>query len=257
MKTIYILLTLVLIVLVAWSCSSLDPIAPGTVDTGSASFARFYVVGDNYTAGMQNGGLVEGFQAASWAAVVAQAAQAPQHAFPNISENGIPQTLYVSDYSGPTIDVLPTLGAPTNTAYQGVYNNMGVPAATLNQLLNQNASYPQPQKNPFFGIVLRVPQLGSAVAQTQSASPTLLAVWAGWTDAFGGATKGTDLALTPPASFETDYITMMDGFRTSAAAIVAATIPSFGDVPYFTTLPPVVVDPDTKQPVIIGGTLFP
>ncbi len=256
MKTISILLTLVLIVLVAWSCSSLDPIAQGQVNTGSVRFARFHVVGDNYTAGLQNGGLVEGFQKATWAAVIAQATQTSGHAFPNISENGIPPTMYVSDYSGPVIDVLPDLGTPTNTTYQGIYNNLGIASATLNQLINQNAAFPQ-QQNPFFAIVLRNPAMGSAVTQAISASPTMLAVWAGWTDAFGGATKGTDLALTDITSFEDDYRSMMDSFVPSADAIVAATIPDFDDVPYFTTIPPVVVDPDTREPVLIGGELVP
>ena len=258
MKTISILLTLVLIVLVAWSCSSLDPIAPGPVNTGSVSFSKFFVIGDNYTAGLQNGGLVEGFQKATWAAAIVQATQTSsyKHEFPNISENGIPQTMYVSDYSGPVIDVLPTLGTPTNTTYGSIYNNLGVPGATLNQLINQNAAFPQ-QQNPFFAIVLRNPALGSAVTQATSIAPTFLAVWAGWTDAFGGATKGTDLALTPIATFEADYTSMMDSFVPSADAIVAATIPDFDDVPYFTTIPPIVVDPVTRQPVIINDQFVP
>lgn len=238
MKTIRSFLTFfVLALLVAWGCSSLDPMSPGPVNTGSASFARFNVVGDNYTAGMQNGGLVEGFQRATWGAVVAQAAQAAQHVFPNISENGIPQTMYVSDYSGPTIDQLPNQGQPTNTRYSGIYNNNGIPGATLGQLLRQDALYP-PGQNPFFSIVLRDTLLGSAVEATAAAQPTMLAVWAGWTDAFGGASKGTALALTPAGSFETDYRTVMDTFVPTAGAIVAATLPEIDDIPYFATIPP-------------------
>lgn len=242
--------------LVAWGCSSLDPISPGPVGTGAASFARFHAVGDNYTAGMQNGGLVEGFQRATWAAVLAQAAKAPAHAIPTISENGIPQLMYVSDFSVPTIDVLPDQGEPTNTTYPGIYHNLGIPGATLNQLLNQDASFPV-QQNPFFGIVLRNPGLGSAVTQAAGAQPSLLAVWAGWMDAFGGASKGTNLALTPPASFEADYRSMMDTFAGAADAVVAANLPGMTDLPYFSTLPPVVVNPETREPVLIGGNPVP
>jgi hypothetical protein len=57
-------------------------------------------------------------------------------------------------------------------------------------------------------------------------------------DAFGGASMGTALALTPAASFETDYRTMMDTFVGVADAVVAANIPEIDDVPYFTTIPP-------------------
>jgi len=243
MKTIKnILLFTALTTLVAWGCSSLDPLSPGSVNTGSVSFARFHVVGDNYTAGMQNGGLVDGFQKATWGADVAQAAQAAKHAVPNISENGIPPTMYVSDYSGPVIDVLPDQGQPINTLYLGIYNNNGIPGATLGQLLRQDANYPI-GVNPFFSIVLRDTLLGSAVNATASAQPTMLAVWTGWTDIYNSAAfGGTDAGMTPAASFEADYRTMMDTFVGAADAIVAANIPGILDIPFFTTIPPAVLD---------------
>jgi hypothetical protein len=136
------------------------------------------------------------------------------------------------------IDVLPNLGQPINTLYLGIYNNLGIPSATLNQLLTKRPE-PATDTNPFFGIVLRDTLLGpTAVAQAAAAQPTFLAVWAGWVDAFGGASQGTDLALTPAASFEADYRAMMDIFIGAADAIVAANIPEIDDVPYFTTIPP-------------------
>jgi hypothetical protein len=261
MKTITnLILIFAMTVLVAWGCSSLDPLCPGPVDTGSVSFARFHVMGDNYTAGMQNGGLVEGFQGAAWSAVIARAVRAPGHAFPNISENGIPRTMYVSDFSGPVIDTLQTLGQPTNLTYAGFYNNMAIPAATLHQLLVKRPE-PATDTNPFFGIVLRDSTLlggaATAVAQAAAAQPTLLGVWAGWMDVYGSATAGTDLALTPAPAFEADYRTMMDTFVGAADAVVAANIPHILDVPYFATIPPVVVDPDTREPILIGGNPVP
>jgi hypothetical protein len=255
MKTMKVVLLISTVaILVAWGCSSLDPMSPGAVNTGSVSFARFYVIGDNYTAGMQNGGLVEGFQKASWGAVVAA------FAFPNISENGIPPTLYVADYTGPVIDTLETVGQPTNSTYPGIYNDMGIPAATLHELLVKRPA-PATDTNPFFYIVLRdsTPFGGAAtaVAQTVASQPTLLAVWAGWMDIYGSASAGTDLALTPAPFFETEYRTMMDTFGAAADKIVAANIPEILDIPFFTTIPPVVVDPETREPILIGGNPVP
>ena len=253
-----LLLFLAMTMLVAWGCSSLDPLSPVPFHKGTADFTRFYVMGDNYTAGMQNAGLVEGFQKATWGAIIAEATETPTHAFPNISENGIPPTFYVSDFGGPVIDTLETLGQPTNLAYVGIYNNLGIPAATLNQLLTKRPE-PATDTNPFFGIVLRDTLLGpTAVAQAAAVRPTMLAVWAGWMDIYGSAAfGGTDLAMTPAASFLTDYRAMMDTFVGAANNIVAANIPDILDIPFFTTIPPVVVDPVTREPIIIGGNPVP
>jgi hypothetical protein len=263
MKTIKrFTLFVALMTLVAWGCSSLDPLSPDSVNTGSTSFARFHVMGDNYVAGMQNGGLVEGFQKASWGAVVAQATgPSTHHTIPSISENGIPPTMYVSDFSGPVIDTLETLGQPTNLTYPWFYNNMGIPAATLSQLLRKRPE-PGTDTNPFFGIVLRDSTVfggaATAVEQTIAAAPSFLGVWAGWMDIYGSAAfGGTDAAMTPAASFAADYQLMLDAFDGAADAVVAANIPDILDIPFFTTIPPVVVDPVTREPILIGGNPVP
>jgi hypothetical protein len=256
MKTKYTFVTIALMVVVAWSCSSLDPIAPGSVNTGVVSFARFHVMGDNMVAGMQNAGLVEGFQKASFAADIAGAVPSTPHAFPNISENGIPPTFYVARFSPVRIDTLETVGAPTNLTFPGIYNNMGIPGATLNELLTKSPGLGD--TNPFFGIVLRDTLLfgPTAVAQTAAAQPTLLISWVGWTDVYGSAMLGTDALMTTTASFEADYRTMMDTFDGAAAANVAANLPDLTDVPYFSTIPPIVINPATGQPVLDPGGQF-
>ena len=45
-KTTHIMITVVLAIIAAWGCASLDPLAPDPVGTGSVSFARFHVIGD-------------------------------------------------------------------------------------------------------------------------------------------------------------------------------------------------------------------
>jgi hypothetical protein len=241
-----------LTILVVWGCSSLDPIAPDAVNYGRANFARFHVMGDNLTAGMQNAGLVEGFQKATWGPVVAQSARLSQFAFPNISENGIPPTMYASDFDPVTIDQLGEVGSPTNLTYAGFYNNMGIPGATLHQLLVKRPD-PGTDTNPFFGIVLRDSTAfggaATAVAQAVAAQPTLLVVWAGYTDYIASASAGTDALLTPAASFEADYRAMIGAVSGTAGAIVTADLPDITDIPFFTTIPPVVINPDTGEPV--------
>ncbi|MCH7549740.1 MAG: hypothetical protein IH969_09445, partial [Candidatus Krumholzibacteriota bacterium] len=201
---------------------------------------------------------VAGFQRAGYAAMIAAAAQAPEFVMPLISEPGIPSTMYVRSFSGPVVDTLVGVGAPKNLSYPLIYNNLGIPGANLNELLTTQPGSGDP--NPFFDIVLRSPTgFGpTAVDQAINASPTMLTVWAGANDVLGSASMGTDLLLTPIASFESDYNTMMNRFALAADAIVAANLPDIAAIPFFTTIPWFIVDPNTNQPVLDpGGNLIP
>jgi len=76
-------------------------------------------------------------------------------------------------------------------------------------------------------------------------------------DVYGSARMGTDLGLTPVASFETDYRTAIDALRGAANRMVSANIPDIVTVPFFTTIPPILVDPVTREPILIGGNFVP
>jgi len=248
----YVFLIIVLVAL--WSCDAIEPIPKPTADTGSLSFARFHAIGENFTAGIQNGGLVEGFQNVSVVAMVAEAAGAAVPEQPIVSENGIPPLLYVSDYSGPTIDQLPTPGTPTNTTYAGIYNNLGIPSALLTDLMTQG-----PAAGGGFALVLRSNALGgTAVSQMVNAQPTMAMAWVGINDVLGSALQGTDLGMTGAAAFAADYATMLDSIVAASGAVVTGNIPDVTDFPFFRTIPPVVVNPATREPVLDpGGNLIP
>ncbi len=244
-----------LLILSGMVACSLDPIRKGSVDTGTVSFARFHVVGNSLTAGFQNGGLVEAFQRVSYGAMIAQAAGAPSFQAPFVSEPGLPPTLFVSNFNPVTLDTLGGSGTPTNSTYAGIYNNLGVPGATLHDILTA-----RPTPGTLFELVLRDSTLfgGSTVAaQAVAAQPTLLLVWIGANDALGSATQGTDALLTPAAQFESDYRTLMDMFVGAADHVVAANVPDVASAPFFTAVPPVLVDPATRQPILVGGSPVP
>jgi len=233
----------VLAILGVWSCSELDPLTKPTADTGSLSFARYHAIGNSLTAGFQSGGLVTAFQKASYPAMINQAASGGAFEMPLISEPGIPHLFFVRSFVGPVIDTLAGVGMPTNTTFPGVYNNLGIPGATLNEIRTQGAT----GANDMFDVVLRSPV--SAVNQALSAGPTLTTVWAGNNDILGSALVGTDLLLTPVASFLADYQAMMDALAAGSGAVVAANIPDVVSIPFFTTLPPVVVNAE-RMPVL-------
>jgi len=83
-------------------CASVDPIAPGGANTGSADFSTYVAIGNSLTAGFQSGGLVEKYQVVSYPALIAQSTRTATHEMPLISENGIPFQL-VFEQIVPTI----------------------------------------------------------------------------------------------------------------------------------------------------------
>ena len=236
-----------------WSCSETDQITKPAVDTGSLDFSRLHAIGSNMMAGVQNGGLVEGFQNVSVLAMVAQAAGAPAPGQPTVSENGIPPLLYVSDYSGPTIDQLPTPGTPTNLTYPGYYGNISIPQARISDLMTQGAG-----AGGAYALVLRTLG-GTAMTQMFNAGPTTALVWSGTNDILGSVLQGSVLGITPVGAFESSFTAMIDSVLLATGGTVAGNVPDVLDFPYFTTIPPVVVDPTTREPVLhpVTGQFIP
>lgn len=250
-----LMLTAGLLLLLA-SCD-LDAPLPPVLDAGSADFTRMAAVGNSLTAGFQSGGLVEDFQALAFPALIARQAGHTigndDFAYPNISYPGIPAVLGLSSAAGPVIEPISTsTGTPTNTAFQGIYANLGVPGAVTAQFLANPAESPQ-NLNPYFAIVARPSGFDSmSVAQLAVATqPTFIVVWAGNNDVLGAVTGGEPAALTPVLDFQTAYEALLDTLATSGAGMVTANIPEVTSIPFATTIPPVVVDPQTQEPVTL------
>ena len=245
-------LIFVLLIVIVPGCRDIDPASPPAVNTGTADFARYVALGSSNTAGFQSGGLVEKFQARSYPAMIADAARAATFEFPAVSEPGIPPLMVVKSLVPVQLDTLDGMGMPTNLTYPGIYNNLGIPGATLSQLLNATPAEPS---NPFFGMVLRDPALGATVlAQARNLQPTFATVWAGNYDVLWSFLKGTDQLMTPTSAFLDLFTAMIDSLRESCDDIVVANIPDPMLLPYATTVPPIVVDPVTREPVLNPAT---
>lgn len=255
--TIKIVIICAVFIMIVPGCRDIDPASPPGVNTGTADFTRYVALGSSNTAGFQSGGLVEKFQEVSYPALIAHAARAATFEFPAISEPGIPPLMFVKSLARVQLDTLDGLGAPANLTYPAPYNNLGIPGATLSQILNATPAEPA---NPFFGIVLRNPALGAtAVAQARNLQPTLATVWAGNYDILYAVLKGTNLLMTPASTFLSGYTALIDSLLASCDDLVVANIPYLSTIPYATTVPPVVVDPVTRQPVLhpVTGELIP
>jgi hypothetical protein len=100
----------------------------------------------------------------------------------------------------------------------------------------------------------------SAVAEAVSLGPDLVGFWGGNNDALDAMLAGFALegvTLTPVDQFSTSYNEVMAGLAAPGRTVVAFNIPNINDIPFATTIPPVVVNPATLQPVIVNGAPVP
>lgn len=240
--------TLLVLLLVAGST-----VAPALAqDTGSANFTSFVALGDSLTQGFSNGGVFEGVQVNSYPALIArQAGVGDGFEQPTVSAPGIPGLLQLQSLRPLVIAPAPGNGSPTNLLLPQPYNNLAVSGFDTRDVLVTLTG------NPIIDLTLR--GLGPAIGQALALQPTFATVWLGNNDALGAATGGVinDQTLTPLAQFEMDYRQVVGALAQAGAQVVVANIPNVTAIPFVTTLPPVLVDPATQQPVLVNGQPVP
>ncbi len=236
---------------------------PMFAQRGSADFTRFVTLGDSYGAGFESGSLNERHQPWSWPAVIARQAglelcppnaTATQNCFaqPLVSYPGIAAELVLGGLTiGPVSQ--PGLGTPIMTTFGRPYNNLSVPGATTGAVLAITGAEPPTANDStpvvFGRFILR--GLGTQIQQAVAQQPTFLAMWIGGNDYLGAALAGTPTALTSAADFKTRYETILNSLTAGApnAGFVVGNLPD-NIPPYFTLIPPYLINPATGQPVL-------
>ncbi len=272
---VMVVLSLMIVAFLVVSCNSFKKTTVVSVaQPGSANFSTYVSLGNSLTAGYQNGALYQSSQEYSYPADIAKEAGVTDFEQPLISDPGIGGRMKITGFTalGVNIGYDPVAGgSPLNAALARPYNNLGVPGAVLGDLLYTTdfaaQANPAGRNNPFFQIVLRSSALGSnMVDQALALHPTFISVWIGANDVLGyatsGGTKGTDQTGTLPTDvnfFGAVYTQTMDSLLAGApnAKFVVANIPDVSAIPFFTTIPPVVVDPTTGSALIVGGQPVP
>jgi lysophospholipase L1-like esterase len=238
--------------------------APGFAAVGSANFKTVVAIGDSYGAGFESNSLNEHHSVYSWPAIVAKqlgiplctlGSSATENCFaqPIVSYPGIGPEMTLMDISTypPVIVNAPGSGAPLNTTFGRAYNNVSIPGANVADTLNVTGT----DKNVTRGVqqlaqfILRGPV--SEVDAVTSLKPTFILVWIGGNDFLGSATNGTAAGLTPLATFTTAYGQMLDRLVATGAGVVVGTLPTNpASVPFFKTVPTVLINPATRTPVL-------
>jgi lysophospholipase L1-like esterase len=247
-KALVILLALVLLV----------PVAALAVNTGSADFTNYVSAGDSLTAGFQSASLIDLSQKHSYPSIIDFQATAGAGDFeqPLVSPPGIPGILQLHGLFPTVILPSPGQGHPENLNLPRLYNNLAVPGETVHSMITVSSDVPGTGHQGLHDLILR--GFGTQLAEVIGAKPTFVTLWIGNNDALGAATTGNLAILTPLASFQADYTTIVGAIATMTHAKMAlANIPNVTSIPFVTTIPPILVDPKTNQPVIFNGGTVP
>ena len=226
------------------------------VDTGSADFSKYVALGDSLTAGFASGGLVETYQRVSYPALINERVKGPDTPFqqPLVSEPGIPPLLRLQSLAPLVIAPQQGQGNPLNLNLPRPYDNLAVPGARVGDVL-------EVRTDGLFKLVLRPQALPfSMLEQGLALNPTFVTLWIGSNDVLGAATSGIvidGVTLTPRAAFAQDLQTVAGAIAQSGAGMAIATIADVTTIPFVNTIPPVVVDPATNQPVLVDGQPVP
>lgn len=219
-------------------------------------FSRYVAVGDSLTAGFISASLTQSGQSASYPLLIFRQATGSTSGFqqPIVSDPGVPTgALRLNSLVPLVIAPTPGRGTPTNIGLQASYNNLAVPGANVRDLVATVTD-----GGGLHDLILR--GRGTQLQQAVRQSPTFVTIWAGNNDALRAATSGRvieGVTLTPLASFEADYRTLVNGLRATGARLAIANIPDVATIPYVTTLSRFLVNPATNQPVLVGGQPVP
>ncbi|HEV2199894.1 MAG TPA: hypothetical protein VGR73_08730 [Bryobacteraceae bacterium] len=203
-----------------------------------ASFSQFVVVGDSLSAGFQNGSLLDGQQVHGYANLVAQQAGA-NFPLPLIAPPGIPNVLeLVSPGPPPVLTTAPGASPGRDDPFLQAFD-LAVPGANVHDALFTAPSFPI---DDLSDVVLGLPGLLAfppvSLTQVQWARalhPTTIVVWMGNNDALGAVLAANPALLTPVASFQSDYGSLMDQLSATGATLVVANIPDVTVVPFLTS----------------------
>ena len=235
----------------------------------------YVALGDSVTAAYASAGLAKAYQDTSFPALLAGQFGATGFQQPTVSNPGIPavlelkQLVVVNGQVVPVIAAKSGLGAPTNATYAGIYANLGIPGARANDLLTKTGDVTRlltgtsTAATVMYDIVLRFPVIpgtqvpGTAINQAIAAHGTFYTVWAGSNDVLGAAVAGVAIdgvTLTPAASFQTQYATLIGAIRQNLpnAKIVVATIPDVTALPFVTTVKPYIFTPSGQKVYLLG-----
>ena len=248
--------------------SSLVALLAATPAVAQVDFSRYVALGDAMTAGFASASLMDFYQQRSFPALLAAQAGAGTFEMPLVSQDGLPPILELANLV-PSPEIVPVgllPGLPVNAEYPLPYNNLGIPGATLFDMIFQTGDINNLLQGNFdtvmFDIVLRN-GINTALEQAIGLQPTFMTVWIGNSDILTAALVATPIdgvTMTPVDVFASLYGNAIGALVTNTTAdIVLVNIPYVTEIPFVTTVPPYVDIPGLGVTPLMGsnGPLTP
>jgi lysophospholipase L1-like esterase len=230
---------------------------------GQADFTMYVALGDSLTAGFASGSLMDWYQDRSYPAVISNLVAGTTFEQPLVSEPGFgPIFELVQLAPDPVIaPVGDEPGLPVNATLPRPYNNLGVPGATLydmiftsgdiNNLLQGNFD------NVMHDLILRDGTY-TALEQSIGLAPTFMTVWIGNDDVLSAVLTATPIdgvTMTPVEFFAGLYNNAIGALITNTAAdIVLINLPYPTESPFVTTVDPFVDIPGLGRWYLVADT---
>jgi len=232
------------------------------VPAGAVDFTTYVALGDSLTAGFSQGGLVETYQNYSYPKLLADQIGATVFEQPLVSDPGLPPILELQQLL-PNPVIVPksdTPGQPLNATYPAPYNNLGVPGASLYDLLfttgDINNLIAGNTDNVMHDLILRDGE-HTALEQAIGLNPTFVTLWIGNNDILGAAVYATPIegvTMTPVDNFQQMYQQALGALaQYTSADIVVINLPDVTAIPFVTTVKPYIELPDGTHVPLIGS----
>ena len=238
-----------------------DESAPAEVPVtpGSATFTKYVALGDSFAAGYSDGALFKKAQETSYVNILAEqlipaggVAITTPFMVDNIggfSNGGVqvpqfPTRFYFDPVTKGPKNVAGISGTPITAHLSGQFSNMGVPGAKSYHLIapgygNLAGVFASPATaSPYFSRFSSSPTT-TVLADALAQSPTFFSLFIGGNDVLGFATTGGDGSdpITPTATFDFAYKTLVTNLTANGAKGVVANLPYITTLPHFTTVP--------------------
>lgn len=235
----------------------------------SAQFTHYVALGDSLTAGVEGNCLVERNQEASFPAVLAAQLHMTDFEQPLVQELALTSPLVGPPCLGAvfanntvTVGAISQMGPPLNALLDRPYDNLGIPGATVGDLVNLTEGDPNGNTAQRFSILVLRNIPGSpfnnmnAVTEANALNPDLVTLWIGANDILPAALSGLFLVgvtVTPQPVFEHNYAAVLEAVAIGGRTIVAGNIPDVTSVPFTTTVPARLTIPGGSVAVLGPG----
>jgi lysophospholipase L1-like esterase len=235
-------------------------------------FRKYVALGNSITAGIQGNCLVERHQRNTYPVIIARQLGITDFQLPLVGETRTvtnpARVCLGAVVAGGTITVgaVSQMTNPLNAALPRPYDNLGISGARAADLVDLRNPNPAGNNvNMSTALVLRnvpgSPFAGrNAVEEANMLTPDLVTLWIGNNDVLGAMLAGVaadGVTLTPRAAFASKYNEVLTGLRATGRTLVVLNIPDVGALPFANTVPPVVVNPTTRLPVLVNGQPVP